>query len=487
MTSKLALRKTLADIWKGDTLSKTGALPAAEPLVHLLNRISYGVTREQLDLARNMGYEAYVEWQLNYEAIDDSELETFLTNAMPTLNFGFDDLRDREQDDLLPMPGELIVGTLLRRAFSPRQLYERMVEFWNDHFNVFLFNGPLQYLKPIEDRQVMRPHALGNFHDLLRADAASPAMLYYLDNYNNTNLGPNENYARELMELHTLGVGGGYSENDVKEVARCFTGWTIDIDVDEFFTFVPFLHDNEAKTVLGTSITSGGMADGEAVLELLANHPATGQFLATKLVRRFVDDTPPQSLVDAVAATYSSSAGDIREMMRTLLYSDEFRNSQDAKFKRPAEFTLSILRTVDPFIVERGVTLLAESLQSLDDLPFTWETPDGVPDIIDDWLNTGALLNRWNLGLGIADGSFSKALQVKIFDLLGNARTPQDIVERLADVLLHRPITVDDRQVLVDYVAQGAPVDQPLHLIHAVKRGRELIGLLMASRYFQFR
>ena len=238
----------------------------------------------------------------------------------------------------------MIGAAQYRQMFSQRQLYEVMVEFWSDHFNIHLVNGLGPTLKPEDDRQVIRAHALGNFRDLLHASAKSPSMLFYLDNFFNLASAPNENYARELMELHTLGVDGGYTENDVKEVARCFTGWSIRFPGDTSgdygtFVFLPAVHDNNAKVVLQNSITAGGgQSDGEQVLDILAAHPSTAQFIATKLCRRFISDTRTQPVIDAVAAAFTQSGGDIKTTLRALFATDAFRNTADLKFTRPAEY-----------------------------------------------------------------------------------------------------------------------------------------------------
>lgn len=460
-----------------------------EDVPHLLGRIGYGIAPRELALAESMGFEAWVDYQLDYEAIDDSELEAGLLESYSTLSMSAQELAEvSRSNDRGPRPEvELLAATLIRRIFSPRQLFERMVEFWGDHFSVFLFDGPVSYFKTLEDRSVMRVHALGSFADLLHADARSPAMLYYLDNFSNTVVGPNENYARELLELHTLGVDGGYSETDVKEVARCFTGWTISERSEEVFTFAPELHDAGSKQVLGESIPAGGgIEDGERVLDILAAHPSTALFLSEKLCRRFVSDAPPPSLVDAVAQRFDETGGDIRETLRTVLLSAEFRAAKGAKYKRPADMLISMLRATDPFLAPGFGRLMFELIISLGHAPFTWTTPDGFPDDQQAWLSTSAQLSRWNFGLGVADGTHRNAVQLKIFELLGPARTPEAIVDRLVEVILFRTIDETDRERLIAFVAQGAPQDERLPLITAVRRARALVGILFGSRYFQY-
>jgi len=282
-------------------------IPKASPEYTALKRTSFGPHRDELTSINNLGITPYLEQQLDHLNIDVSALEaeiatqfplTLQTPAQLILNF---------PDNIFDVATQMIAATQYRQMFSQRQLYEIMVEFWSDHFNIHLVNGLGPTLKPYDDQQVIREHALGNFRELLHASAKSSAMLFYLDNFLNQASAPNENYARELMELHTLGVDGGYSEDDVKEVARCFTGWTIQFPDDPpavygEFLFADWIHDNGAKLVLGNSITGGGQSDGEQVLDILAAHPSTANFIATKLCSRFISDTPSQAAVDAVAA-----------------------------------------------------------------------------------------------------------------------------------------------------------------------------------------
>src|SRR5579872_580936 len=263
---------------------------------------------------------------------------------------------------------DLTVGKLDRAIYSNRQLQEELVDFWYNHFNVFLDKGADRYLVPAYERDAIRPHVLGKFRDLLEATAKSPAMLFYLDNWQSVaphppnphaknkraSRGLNENYGRELMELHTLGVDGGYTQKDVIEVARCFTGWTMKNPHDGMgFFFDPKKHDRGVKHVLGHTIKAGrGVEDGEEVLDILAKHPATARFIATKLVRRFVADNPPPALVERAAKTFRKTGGDLREVMRTILTSREFADASAirAKTKSPFEFVVSVLRATNASI-----------------------------------------------------------------------------------------------------------------------------------------
>ncbi len=470
------------------------ALPAPDELGLLLGRTTFGPREEELARARQLGYDAWLEEQLAYEQISDAALESQLAASLPTLA-----LTNGQILDLVRTSGrqnqaldELRGAILLRQIFSPRQLYEQMVEFWGNHFAMFHVDGVLRYFKTVDDREVVRRHALGKFGDLLRASTKSPAMLYSLDNYTNVVGGPNENYARELMELHTLGIGGGYTENDVKEVARCFTGWSITAigrgSSDVTFTFNVPQHDFGPKTVLGQSIPPGqGERDGELVIEMLLAHPSTARYLATKLVRHFVSDTPPASLVDAVAATYTQTAGDIRSMMRTLLRSSEFKASADQKFKRPAEYIVSVLRVAAPQLTGQYVRVVAEQLFTLGQLPHMWPTPDGYPDVAGHWTNTSAMINRWNYGFAIAENTYGNQIRIDVAALIGNARSPEALVDRLAQRLLRRPLTDADRGAFIAFAAGGLLSHRPLRDPTLTSRARELAGLMLGSAYFQYR
>jgi uncharacterized protein (DUF1800 family) len=332
--------------------------------------------------------------------------------------------------------GELSQQRILRAAYSERQLEEVMVDFWMNHFNVFVGKGQVrQYLTEYE-RDMIRPRVLGKFRDLLGATAASPAMLFYLDNWQSTaapdaptsadadrtraplrrrrslpeantvmrRRGLNENYARELMELHTLGVDGGYTQKDVQEVARAFTGWTIaNPRLGGAFRFEPRLHDDGAKVVLGHRIKpGGGRKDGEQVLDLLARHPSTARFIATKLAVRFVADEPPSALVTRAADRFKATDGDIREVVRVIVTSPEFFASQRAKTKNPFEFVVSAVR-----VSSLDVTNALPFVQSLRDLGmpiYGAQPPTGYSEKAEAWINSGALLNRMNFAVALTGG-----------------------------------------------------------------------------------
>ncbi len=466
-----------------------------DALVHLLNRISFGVRQQDLDLAKRFGVRRYVEWQLNFESIDDSELETALQENLPSLDDTATQLiRAAQSGDM--QQGEaaiqLQVASLSRQVFSARQLYERMVEFWSDHFNVNIQDGPVRFFKTIDDREVIRPNALGKFRDLLHANARSAAMLYYLDNFNNTRSGPNENYARELMELHTLGVDGGYTEADVLEVARCFTGWTFDRRDDFQFRFQPFFHDYGEKQVLDTIIPAGGgEVDGNTVLDMLASHPSTARFISRKLAVRFVSETPPDSLVDAMAETFMNTDGDIAEVMRTLLLSAEFAEQSTAKLKRPIDYMASLLRVLDLRPNQNLYRFLLGQLNSLGQAPFTWPAPNGFPDQSGFWVNTNALITRWNAGIAIISQLTAEQISVLMAQdtspISQQANTAQAILDALQQRFIRQTLTDEEAAGVMQFAIDGQPVDARLSSDESVEVTRRMLMVLATTRYFQTR
>ncbi|MGC9947483.1 MAG: DUF1800 domain-containing protein [Bryobacteraceae bacterium] len=318
---------------------------------------------------------------------------------------------------------DLAEAKLMRAVYSNRQLQEVLADFWYNHFNVFIDKGADHYLVTAYERDEIRPHVLGKFEDLLRATAKSPAMLFYLDNWQSTGAqspagrrqqrGLNENYGRELLELHTLGVDGGYTQKDVTEVARCFTGWTIRQPqrVAEF-EFNPRMHDNGEKTVLGVRIPAGGgIGDGYRVLHLLAHHPATARFISRELAMRFVADVPPETLVNRMAATFLKKDGDLRAVLKTMFDSPEFwsRGAYRSKMKSPLEMVASSLRAVDAdvdftFGLNNQLTQLGEPL-------YRKAEPTGYTNSGQEWLNSAGLLARMNFSVALVN---NKVAGVKV-------------------------------------------------------------------------
>lgn len=393
----------------GEGLPEQVPLPPAggevDPDFHLLSRATFGPWPGELWRLKRLGQEAWLEEQLHPDRLTDTACD-WRAERFESLYFSAGDAYEWRKPVLRD---EITRHTLLRAIYSRRQLFEVMVEFWTDHLNIDLEKGDCIYLKPSDDRDVIRKHALGNFYDLIRASAKSPAMLVYLDGKSNkvrqgTPDVPNENYARELMELHTLGVHGGYTQRDVQEAARCLSGWTFDrnrfwaLNAGESY-FRPDWHDAGEKQVLGQRIAAGGGArDLDRLVDIVCGHPSTAKFIAQKLCRRLVCPEPPQALVDRVAAEFTRTRGEIRPMLRVLFRSPEFAASRGQLFKRPLKFMVSALRAL------RAETLaemtVVEPLQRMGQGLFQHPTPEGYPDDELPWM--GTLLWRWNFALELA-------------------------------------------------------------------------------------
>jgi uncharacterized protein (DUF1800 family) len=432
------------------------------------------------------------------------------------------------------LTAELQASRILRAVYSERQLQEVMVDFWTNHFNVFAGKGADRWLLIAYDRDTIRPNTLGKFYDLLLATAQSPAMLFYLDNFQsvspNANAGRgrlgqqrpqrgglldllmggggvrrnparqqgaeganapnpnqqavqqqqrakrgiNENYARELMELHTLGVDGGYTQKDVQEVARCFTGWTIynprgagaamgmnDDRAGQFY-FNPRLHDDGEKIVLGHKIPAGGgMKDGMMVLDILAHQPATAKFIATKLARRFVADNPSPALIERVAAAFTKSDGDIRETLRAIFTSPEFNSTEAyrAKIKRPFELAISAIRTLGG--ETNGAPAIHQWIAKMGQPLYGYQTPNGYSDMAENWVNTGSLLERLNFGLALASNRIP-GTRVDLTRFTGDAAARNDmnkerVMDRFLDVIVQGDVSQRTKATLLKQLNEPLP------------------------------
>jgi len=422
----------------------------------------------------SLGYDAWLEEQLDYTRLDDSALEDALLSSLPTLGMTAARLRrDYANNPFIPI-FELWVATLFRALYSPRQLFERMSIFWSDHFSIDIFGDQMEYLKPVDEREVARAGALGKFPAMLAASAHSPAMLVYLTNDTNEKNHPNENYARELMELHTMGADNGYTEADVKEVARCFSGWTWN---DPYrgantgqvgtFRFSKHTHDNGTKKVLGKTIPAGGGAnDGERVIAILANRSETADFIATKMLRWLHGYEPSNKLVRKVSKAYQRTDGDISTMARTALRARQLA-SATPKLKRPLHLIVSSLRALGATVEDPGEIL--GHLATAGHLPFTWTPPNGYPDTSQWW--SSLIISRWDYAAAIADGK-SVALDPAIDDPAGGATK---IINRLDTMLLHGRMTPATRSALDEFLGRRK----------SRVRVREAIGLVVSAPEFQ--
>ncbi len=393
---------------------------------------------------------------------------------------------------------DILAAKVARAVVSERQLAEVMTDFWENHFNVYLRKNQIRYFLPEYIEETIRPHVLGNFRDLLGSVAKSPAMLLYLDNaqsvadsgaptlgrssrvrVRNTGdvanrrarmadsvrqarasqlqtrrrQGLNENYARELMELHTLGVDGGYTQQDVIEVARALTGWSVNPPRQggDGFVFRAAAHDAGPKVVLGHPLKAGrGIEDGEEVLDILARHPSTARHIARELAVRFVSDEPPDDLVDRAAATFTRTNGNIREVVRTIVTSPEFfsRAAYRSKVKSPFEVTVSALRAIGASVDSTAVT--ARLVGQLGQPLYGHLSPDGWPETGAEWMNTGAILNRIKLGIVVASGRLPGAPLRGWPDFQRLARAPRDSqVDAVIASILSGSVSPETREILI--------------------------------------
>lgn len=403
----------------------------APALVRALNRMTFGPRADEVERVGRLGWREYVEEQLHPSG-DDEPAAVWRVRGAELLHLDVGDLFNFRESEVLR---QLQQATLLRAVYSRWQLREVLVDFWSNHFNVYARKYPCAYLKVGDDRDVIRRHALGKFHDLLGASAHSPAMLTYLDNQANRSGTANENYARELMELHTLGVDGGYSQRDVQEVARCFTGWGVQETWRRGqFVFRADQHDDGPKTVLGVSLAGGlGQEDGERVLAILARHPATARFLARKLCLRFLGSAPA-AMVSQLAEAYMRSDGDIGATLRPLLLrlADNELPGHAPLLRRPLDFVAATLRALAADT--DGGAALQGHLAAMGQPLFQWPLPDGYPHHTAAW--TGTLLARWNFVLALTAGQIS-GTQIDWPGL--RQLRPGRPVELFLKLLYHRP------------------------------------------------
>jgi uncharacterized protein (DUF1800 family) len=433
--------------------SLAGVVSPSPLISSTLRRILFAPTSDDLLRAAQIGLDPFIEEQLAPASISDPDVDNQLGQ--------YDTLSMSTSDLLNVLPKEKVVqqlmeATLFRAVYSRRQLNELMVDFWSNHFNIYIEKSSDRMLKTADDRDVIRPNALGKFSDLLSASAHSPAMLIFLDNALSRNTNPNENYGRELLELHTLSVNGGYTQTDVHDAARALTGWTIygpnTAQPGNFF-FNPKFHDDGEKTILGQNFPAGqGIKDGEQLLSMLSAHPSTAGFISTKLVRRFVSDNPPASLVAKATDAFTKTGGDIAKVMSTILHSDEFKASLGQKIKRPFEYVVSALRVLGADIKPDLYTVFV--LRQFGQEPFYWQSPNGYPDSADAWVTTSGVLTRWNYALALSFNAI-KDTQVNLSNLVPAPTSLANGIDALGLRLLGEPMPGPERQILLDFAGNG--------------------------------
>lgn len=522
---------------------RTGTYPAVPPLgVIAYNRMAFG-PRTEADVQRMLtmdraGFEAFVEEQLNPAQIDDSALDARLQAAgYRTLNKTLEQLWLDHSVNRNSPPADFTEGgwnwrnlpateiervTFLRAVYSNRQLQEVLFDFWFNHFNVLANrNGSYAAMTLVSyDRDAIRQHMFGNFRQMLEATATSPAMLEYLDNYINSAAGPNENYAREIFELHTLGAENyfgsgrqesvpgypdapiGYVDGDVYEATRAFTGWTVANgrddrpDTGQFVIHEPW-HDRFRKQVLGQVLqpNQSPLQDGRTVMDLLAAHPGTARFICRKLCRRLIADNPPESVVARAAGVflaYKDAPDQLQRVYRFILLSPEFAATWGAKIKRPFEVAVSAIRALRAEFLPDN-TFIFDYNQSGQQL-FAWPPPTGYPDTYEYWGSTMPMLHRWRLvntlvEEGIRDLRNNETGKFITVDIVAQTpvRTPTAIVDYWIQRVLGRAMNPDERAMLIEFMAQGRNPDLelPSNLFREVTP--RMVTLLLMSPDFNWR
>ena len=514
--------------------------PPLPPLsVVAYNRMAFGPRSEDWAAWEALGatdddrLAAYVAQQLDPASIDDSACDARIaaenfTTLGKTLRQLWEDhvlAPDIEYSFRILPATETRWATWLRALYSKRQLLEVLADFWHNHFNVFGYHYHVAPAFVYYDRDVIRANALGNFRDFIEAVGNSTPMLYYLDNVYSSDGGPNENYARELFELHTMGAdnylghmlqddvpvdGQGrpiaFVDEDVYEAARCFTGWTVndahwelpDYDPGPPEQYIPgtFLlwedwHDRFQKWVLGSYVPSdqNTLTDGRAVYDILAEHPATASYVCTKLCRRLIADKPPQSVIDAAIATWTANLAapdQIAQVVQTILLSDEFKQTWGQKVKRPFELVASLQRATA--VEWTPSASFGWSYEALGQELFYWSTPDGYPDTKEHWTSTNVMLRRWNITTRILENWLEPEVQVDLASQMpAEMRSSNEIVEWWIQHIMGREINAEDRQEIVEFMAQGRNPDYDLPQDQIDERMPRAVQLICMTPDFQYR
>jgi len=522
------------------------AMSVSAPLaVIALNRMGFGPRAGDFETFNSLGstdeerLRAYVDQQLNPDSIDDSEFESRYNSAgFETLHKSLEQLYadhiasnpyDSNDDaywEWYSKPAyELVDATFLRAVYSRKQLAEVLADFWHNHFNIFFWQDDGVPLLVSFNRDVLRKHMLGNFRQMLEAVAQHPSMLYYLNQNNSSDAGPNENFARELFELHTLGAENylgvrdpnsvekdanglaiGYVDNDVYEAARCLTGWRIDDDLGDWeddiektgnFIYYKPWHDRFNKLVLGRYIPADqeDLKDGRDVLDILANHPGTARHIALKLARRLISDSPSDAVVQSAADTFlanKDAPDQLKRVVETILLSPEFSQTFGAKIKRPLEAAISTMRALNtdfaqvPSGIPWMLSLMGQAL-------FERRSPDGYADVKEVWANSMSILYRWNFAVGITDNWLDDDERGRTIRTDVYSQTPADlrIAESLADFwinrLLGRAMSDSDRTATIAVMAQEYGAQDSLPDDHVKYVLPAMVEVILMSPDFQWK
>lgn len=520
-------------------------LPPAPLGVIALNRMAYGPRPGDVEAFNALGatdeerLRVFVSQQMNPDSIDDSEFEArYAAAGFETLHKTQEELyhdhiannpydsNDETYWEWYSKPAyELVEASFLRAVYSKKQLVEVLADFWHNHFNVYFWQDDGVPLLVSYNRDVLRKHMLGNFRQMLEAAATHPSMLYYLNQNNSSDAGPNENFARELFELHTLGaenylgvldptlvqkdtngIAVGYVDNDVYESARAFTGWRVDDDIYEYedgveksgrFLYYKSWHDRFNKLVLGKYIPADqeDMKDGRDVLDLLAYHPGTARHISRKLARRLIADNPPDSVVEAAASVfmeYRHAPDQLKRVVETILLSPEFRATWGAKIKRPIEAAIATMRALNaeftrlPGGIQWMCSMMGQAM-------FERRPPDGYPDVKEAWANTMSMLYRWNFAVAISENWMDDEEQQRTIRTDIVKQTPPDLrtAEALADFwiprILNRPMSESDRQAVIAVMAQEYNPQEELPQEHIDWVLPAMVEVILMSPDFQWK
>jgi uncharacterized protein (DUF1800 family) len=490
------LRAPEADAATRASSGATASFVPGNHNLHLLRRATFGATPAMVARIKKMGPEAWLDQQLKPATIPDTACTELIAQRLPMANWTIGQAMSNLPAFSWDAMQQLGYAAVTRAAWSTRQLFEVMVDFWSNHLNVTNPSDGVWATRPDYDRRVIRAHALGKFSAMLRASATHPAMMVYLNNAESTKEAPNENYGRELLELHTVGVEAGYTETDMYNSALIMTGFGIDWDKN---TFLYNSHEHvtgRVKVMKWTSANtaSNGYNVGLAYVDWLAHHPATAKHIAQKLCTRFVSDVPPPALVSKLASTYLKNDTAIAPVLRELFTSIAFADAVGSKVQRPFEDVAATLRILSihpdgPPSVD-GLQGLYWMIQGLDHAPMAWAEPNGYPDTADAWRSAGGLVGRWNAHMSLAAHWWPNTLQPpKLRDLLP-AKLPKTyggFVDALSQRLVFRTLAPAHRDAVLAFI--GKTAGQALTASDPAMTWRlpYIVSLILDSPYFTIR
>lgn len=434
-----------------------------DPNLHLLRRATFGATKASRKELMRLGRDEWLDRQLHPQQLDDPVADDIMAR-FPNLDWSITTALERLDDGGWQLMFDLGVSTLARAAWSERQLFEVMVDFWSNHLNVTNPSDMVWFCRHDYDRTVIRKHALGKFSDMLAASARHPAMLLYLNNAESTFESPNENYGRELLELHSIGVNGGYDEDDMRNSALVMTGFGINWETG-IYEYHPWAHHIGPVRVMKWS-SKNGKRNGEHVgldyVDYLAHHPSTAHHIATKLARRFVGDDPSEGFVESLAEVYLDNDTAIAPVLRTLFRSKTFEESVGAKVRRPLEDLVATVRTLGTGPDRNGVDGMIGlywMVESLGQAPLAWGQPDGYPDVADAWRSAGGMISRWNSHMSLAAHWWPDELQApKLKKLLPQPLPSKHgaLVDALAEGLVFRTLSSSHRAAVLGFLGRSA-------------------------------